>query len=238
MFVAAGAPGGQAVPGAPLIEPDLGQLPLASRPDGVQASNKPASRLRACNSATLQSIWKCRGDLSEEFALATFFPQPLQPPVETLAAACTRVTGLGDGGGQQHQAAWRAALVGGAALPGSIADTGDAARRRWALRGGGKLCLQRYRQPGLPAWLHSLSTALPCMRCRERGARALEERLGLKRAASAASTNAGAEAPSGGDAAPAAAPTKAATPTKLSPGKPADPDLEAGEAEAAADDSS
>jgi hypothetical protein len=36
---------------------------------------------------------RCRGDLSEGFG-ATFFPGSLKPPVDKLAAACTRVTGL------------------------------------------------------------------------------------------------------------------------------------------------
>ena len=147
-----------------------------------------------------------RGDLSDEFRLATFFPQPLQPPIDRLAAACTRLTGLGDtAGSQQHQAAWRSALVGGAALPGSIADTGDAARRR------------------------------------ERGAKALEERLGLKKAASAGSS--GALEAGGGGAAPVAALAPVATapaarksPGVKSPPKPAEPDLESGAAQVAAEE--
>lgn len=74
----------------------------------------------------------CRGDLSDEFRLASFFPQLLHPAIDRLAAACTRVTGLGNAAGsQQHQAAWRSALVGGAALPGSLDVADDAARRRW-----------------------------------------------------------------------------------------------------------
>lgn len=74
-----------------------------------------------------------RGDLSDEFRLASFFPQLLHPPIDRLAGACTRLTGLGAAAGsQQHQAAWRSALVGGAALPGSLDVADDAARRRWA----------------------------------------------------------------------------------------------------------
>lgn len=74
----------------------------------------------------------CRGDLSDEFRLASFFPQLLHPAIDRLAAACTRITGLGNAAGsQQHQAAWRSALVGGAALPGSLDVADDAARRRW-----------------------------------------------------------------------------------------------------------
>lgn len=116
------------------------------------------------------------GDLSDEFRLATFFPRALQPPVDRLAAACTRLTGLGDAAGSEaHQAAWRSAL-GGQAPPGSgfggEADL-DAARRR------------------------------------QRGAKALEERLGLKKAASAASV------PSNG--APAAAAAAAAAPGAAEP---------------------
>jgi hypothetical protein len=75
----------------------------------------------------------CRGDLSDEFRLASFFPQPLQPPVDALAGACMRLTGLGTGGdgsayGQQQSANYNYGM-GGGALPGT--DAGDAARRRW-----------------------------------------------------------------------------------------------------------
>lgn len=70
----------------------------------------------------------------------------MQPLVERLCAACTRVTGLGAAAGDgyapvQSAADWRAG-IGGAPLPGS--SDGDSQRRR------------------------------------ERGAKALEERLGLK----------------------------------------------------------
>lgn len=97
-----------------------------------------------------------RGDLSDEFRLASFFPQPVQPAIDTVAGFCTKLTGLGaSSGGQPQHAAFNygmggAVLPGGAMLPGT--EAGDAARRR------------------------------------ERGAKALEERLGLKKAASAAST--------------------------------------------------
>lgn len=92
-----------------------------------------------------------RGDLSEEFRLASFFPQPLQPPVDRIAGAATRLTGLGAAGAaSQQQQAGSYYGLGGAALPGS--NAGDAARRR------------------------------------ERGVKALEERLGLKKAGSAAGT--------------------------------------------------
>lgn len=86
-----------------------------------------------------------RGDLSEEFRLASFFPQPLQPPIDRAAGAVTRLTGLGAASAvSQQQQAGSYYGLGGATLPGS--DAGDAARRR------------------------------------ERGAKALEERLGLKKA--------------------------------------------------------
>ncbi|PRW59366.1 transmembrane 115 [Chlorella sorokiniana] len=156
-----------------------------------------------------------RGDLSDEFRLASFFPQLLHPPIDRLAAACTRLTGLGSAAGsQQHQAAWRSALVGGAALPGSLDVADDAARRR------------------------------------ERGARALEERLGIKKAASASSVptavpiGAVAEpaSSSGGNAEAAAAQKATKSPVRggskpASPVPPpaaaaaSEPDLEAGAAE-------
>ncbi|PSC67919.1 transmembrane 115 [Micractinium conductrix] len=89
-----------------------------------------------------------RGDLSDEFRLASFFPGVLQQPVDRAAGACTRLTGLGKAAGSaQHQVAWNYGMAGGATLLGS--DAGDAARRR------------------------------------ERGAKALEERLGMAKAATA-----------------------------------------------------
>lgn len=101
-----------------------------------------------------------RGDLSEEFRLASFFPQPLQPLVDRAAGACTRVTGLGSAAAsQQQQAGWNYGL-GGGALPGS--DAGDAARRR------------------------------------ERGSKALEERLGLKKAVAASAPPPASQPPAGG----------------------------------------
>ncbi|EFN51672.1 hypothetical protein CHLNCDRAFT_139902 [Chlorella variabilis] len=116
-----------------------------------------------------------RGDLSDEFRLSTFFPQPLQPPVDQVAGACTRLTGLGAStGSQAQQAAWNYGM-GGSVLPGT--DDGEAARRR------------------------------------ERGAKALEERLGLKKAASAST---------------AVAPTGAQEAAEAAPLPPAEPDVEAG----------
>lgn len=143
----------------------------------------------------LQTRNGVRGDLSDEFRLASFFPQLLHPPIDRLAAACTRLTGLGNAAGsQQHQAAWRSALVGGAALPGSLDVADDAARRR------------------------------------ERGARALEERLGLKKASSASPVptavpiDATAEpASSVGDSASAAAAPNAAKSPGPAGSKPASP---------------
>lgn len=102
----------------------------------------------------------------------------MQPPVDRLAAACTRVTGLGDAAGSEaHQAAWRSALGGGQAPGGGFGGEGD----------------------------------LDAARRRQRGAKALEERLGLKKAASAASVPAGdAAAAAPGTAEPPAAAAEAA----------------------------
>lgn len=116
----------------------------------------------------VQSRNGVRGDLSEEFRLASFFPQPLQPPVDRIAGAVTRLTGLGAAStaAQQQQAGSYYGL-GGAVLPGS--DAGDAARRR------------------------------------ERGAKALEERLGLKKSAAGAGSLPAAAAPPGSNGNPEAA---------------------------------
>ncbi|KAL4434357.1 hypothetical protein ABPG75_000798 [Micractinium tetrahymenae] len=131
-----------------------------------------------------------RGDLSEEFRLASFFPQPLQPPVDRAAGAVTRLTGLGAAAAaaQQHQAGSYYGM-GGSALPGS--DAGDAARRR------------------------------------ERGAKALEERLGLKKgAAGATGLPAGAAAPGGNGSATAAGAADGAAPQAAAAGE--QQDVEAG----------
>lgn len=101
---------------------------------------------------------RCRGDLSDEFRLASFLPALLQPPVDRLAGACTRVSGLGSAAGsQQHQAAWRSALVGGGALPGSLDMADDAARRRWEAWGAAPGCVvleQVHRAAGWSATCH------------------------------------------------------------------------------------
>jgi hypothetical protein len=152
-----------------------------------------------------------RGDLSDEFRLASFFPQPLQPPVDQLSAACTRLTGLGAASsGQQQPASYHYGL-GGSVLPGT--EDSDAARRRCATRAWGLLpggsglaaerCLSSSKAAGCE-WL----APLPRHRvaCRERGAKALEERLGMKKAGSAASVPPAAAAAAGSTAAQEAAP--------------------------------
>jgi hypothetical protein len=151
------------------------------------------------------------GDLSDEFRLASFFPQPLQPPVDQLSAACTRLTGLGAASsGQQQPASYHYGL-GGSVLPGT--EDSDAARRRCATRAWGLLpggsglaaerCLSSSKAAGCE-WL----APLPRHRvaCRERGAKALEERLGMKKAGSAASVPPAAAAAAGSTAAQEAAP--------------------------------
>ena len=220
------------------------------------ADPQPFAALPACR----------RGDLSDEFRLASFLPALLQPPVDRLAGACTRLTGLGGAASsQQQQAAWRSALVGGGALPGSLDVADDAARRRWggapgcALLGRllnvawGPYCLGPLRvrraQHGCSVLSSPPCTAcLTCARassppCRERGAKALEERLGLKKAASA--TSVPAAVPAAAAAAPASSGGAAAAAPKAAASKPAspvpapapaaapanEPDLEAGTAD-------
>jgi hypothetical protein len=71
--------------------------------------------------------------LSEEFRFATFFPGPLQPAIDMLAAACTCVTGLGGStGSTQPQAAWFVHTTG--THPGqvqAVADGGAPAAGSW-----------------------------------------------------------------------------------------------------------
>ena len=132
-----------------------------------------------------------RGDPSDDFKFATFFPQPAQPAVERVSGAVTRVARLASikGGGPRLPRGLAGAVAGaaGAALP---AEAVEAARRR------------------------------------ERGARALEERLGVlnKAGDGEAAGPADIEAPAGPsveEAAPApaaAAAALAATPAAAAAG--------------------
>lgn len=177
----------------------------------------------SCLALLVSVLAGCRGDLSDEFRLSTFFPQPLQPPVDQVAGACTRLTGLGAStGSQAQQAAWNYGM-GGSVLPGT--DDGEAARRRWVAgcAAGPAGELPPHEQMGIcKAWeaarvfAGGVSTCACCCRCgwrRERGAKALEERLGLKKAASAST---------------AVAPTGAQEAAEAAPLPPAEPDVEAG----------
>jgi membrane associated rhomboid family serine protease len=90
-----------------------------------------------------------KGDPSDEFRFASFFPEMVQPPIDAIAGSCSKTlrmapqnSTIGPGAGNT--------LAGAASLPGS--ESADAARRR------------------------------------ERGARALEERLSRQKAAAAAAT--------------------------------------------------
>lgn len=143
---------------------DLGSLDALSTMHALSKRTHLTLSHASCSSHGPAS----RGDLSEEFRLASFFPQPLQPPVDRIAGAVTRLTGLGAAStaAQQQQAGSYYGL-GGAVLPGS--DAGDAARRR------------------------------------ERGAKALEERLGLKKSAAGAGSLPAAAAPPGSNGNPEAA---------------------------------
>ena len=74
----------------------------------------------------------CRGDPSDEFKFATFFPALLQPAVDKLAGLCSQIFRVG----LQQPAAARADsgssyTLNSAPLPGS--DSAEAARRRSAM---------------------------------------------------------------------------------------------------------
>jgi hypothetical protein len=72
-----------------------------------------------------------RGDPSEEFSLASFFPEAVQPVVGAVGAACAAVTKLGGGGGGgSADAVQRGGL---SALPTGAPDDASTARRRCAL---------------------------------------------------------------------------------------------------------
>eukprot|EP00887_Chlorella_sp_A99_P000679 scaffold5.g679.t1 len=113
-----------------------------------------------------------RGDPSEDFKFASFFPPPAQPAVDRVSGAVARVARLGSAHGEAGGAGAGGApysLAAGSSGTALAPDGGDAARRR------------------------------------ERGARALEERLGLKAKAAAAAAAAGGSS-GGGGAAPVPAP--------------------------------
>ena len=70
----------------------------------------------------------CRGDPSDEFRFATFFPQVAQPAVDRLAKVLSIPFGMGRAPPADTSSVFS---VGGTALPGS--DNADATRRRQAL---------------------------------------------------------------------------------------------------------
>ena len=76
-------------------------------------------------------LYARRGDPSDEFRFATFFPAALHPIIDTVAGLCSQVFRVG-----LQQAAVRAESgssmgLSGAPLPGS--DNAEAARRRYTL---------------------------------------------------------------------------------------------------------
>lgn len=71
----------------------------------------------------------CRGDPSDEFRFATFFPEALHPVVDAVASVCSKIFRLGLQQSSAQATTSSRPVANGAPLPGS--DATEAARRRY-----------------------------------------------------------------------------------------------------------